>query len=63
MKLTMIEELNLPEDRRAAISRESLRTGKPAADLIREFVLQKSEELIAAKEHSEERPSQAKTGR
>ena len=48
MKTTILEELNLPEDRRAALSRESLRTGKPASQLIREWVLEKSERLLAA---------------
>lgn len=50
MKTTILEELNLPEDRRAALSRESLRTGKPSSQLIREWVLEKSERLLAAAE-------------
>lgn len=50
MRTTILEELQLPEDRRAALSRESLRTGKPSSQLIREWVLEKSERLLAAAE-------------
>jgi hypothetical protein len=50
MKTTILEDLRLPEDRRAALSRESLRTGKPVAQLIREWVLAKSDRLMAAAE-------------
>lgn len=48
MKTTILEDLDLPEDRRAALSREALRRGVPVAELIRQMVLEKSNQLVAA---------------
>jgi hypothetical protein len=48
MRTTILEELNLPADRTAALQRESVRTGKPVGILVREWVLQLSEQLSNA---------------
>lgn len=48
MRTTILEELNLPEERTAALQRESVRTGKPVSILVREWVLQLSEQLANA---------------
>lgn len=50
MKTTILEDLDLPEDRRAALSREALRRGVPVAEVIRQMVLEKSNQLVAAAE-------------
>lgn len=50
MKTTILEDLDLPEDRRAALSREALRRGVPVAEVIRQLVLEKSNQLVAAAE-------------
>lgn len=54
MRTTILEELNLPEERRAALQRESVRTGKPVSILVREWVLQLSEQLANASTASAE---------
>lgn len=48
MKTTIIEELDLPEDRRAAMSREAMRRGVPVNLLVKEWLLEKADQLIAA---------------
>lgn len=54
MRTTILEELNLPEERTAALQRESVRTGKPVSILVREWVLQLSEQLANASTASAE---------
>jgi len=48
MKTTIIDDLQLPDDRREALSREALRLGKPVNQLCREWLLAKADEIIAA---------------
>lgn len=48
MKTTILEELNLPEDRAEALRREAVRKGVPVAVLIRERLLQTSERVVTA---------------
>lgn len=50
MKTTILDDLDLPEERRAALSREALRRGIPVAELIRQMVLEKSNQLVSAAE-------------
>ena len=50
MKTTIIEELELPEDRRAALSREAMRKGIPVNQLVKELLLKKADQLIKASE-------------
>mgnify|MGYP000146078115 CR=1 FL=1 len=52
MKTTIIEELDLPEERREAISREAMRQGKPANQLVKEWLLAKADQIIAAAEQT-----------
>lgn len=58
MKTTIIEELDLPDDRREAISREAMRQGKPANQLVKEWLLDKADQIIAAAS-TEARPKAA----
>ncbi len=48
MKTSIIEELELPEERRAALSREAMRRGVPVNQLVKEWLLEKADQLIAA---------------
>lgn len=48
MKTTILDELNLPEERVEALRRESVRRGVPVAHLIRECLLQTSDRIITA---------------
>lgn len=48
MKTTILEDLDLPEEHKAALRREALRRGVPVANVIREFLLEKSGKIIAA---------------
>jgi hypothetical protein len=59
MKTTILEELELPEDRKAALRREALRRGVPVARLISEFLIEKSTQIIAAASPSSSASSQA----
>ena len=45
---TIIEELDLPEDRRAALSREALRQGIPVDRLVQQILLKKADQIIRA---------------
>jgi hypothetical protein len=55
MKTTILDDLDLPEERRAALSREALRRGLPVAELIRQMVLEKSNQLVSAAEATHQR--------
>ncbi len=55
MKTTILDDLDLPEERRAALSREALRRGIPVAELIRQMVLEKSNQLVSAAEAANHR--------
>jgi hypothetical protein len=55
MKTTILDDLDLPEERRAALSREALRRGVPVAELIRQMVLDKSNQLVSAAEATNQR--------
>ena len=46
MKTTITEELELPDDRRAALSREALRLGISVNQLVKRVLLKKSEQII-----------------
>lgn len=48
MKTTILEELNLPEERAEALKREAVRKGVPVAVLIRERLLDTSERIVSA---------------
>lgn len=48
MKTTILEELNLPEERVEALRREAVRRGVPVSLLIRECVLETSDRINAA---------------
>ena len=47
-KTTIIEELELPEDRRAALSREAIRRGIPVNQLVKEVLLTLADQIIGA---------------
>lgn len=49
MTTTIIDDLNIPEDRREALSREAMRRGVPVAVLIRDWVLAKADEIARAR--------------
>ncbi len=49
-KTTIIEELELPEDRRAAISREAIRRGIPVNQLVKEVLLNLADQILKAAE-------------
>lgn len=48
MKTSILDELDLPEERRAALSREAMRLNKPVNLLLKEFLLQKADAILAA---------------
>ena len=49
---TIIEELDLPDDRRAALSREAMRLGIPVNRLVQQILLKKADQIIRASEPS-----------
>lgn len=50
MKTTIAEELEIPEDRRAALSREALRLGVSVNVLVKRVLLKKSEQIIESEQ-------------
>ena len=48
MKTTIMDDLEIPDDRRAVLAREALRLNKPITVLIKELLLAKADALIAA---------------
>lgn len=48
MKTSIFEELELPEDRRAAMSREAMRRGIPVNMLVKEWLLEKADQILAS---------------
>jgi predicted HAD superfamily phosphohydrolase len=48
MKTSILDDIEIPEDRRAVLAREALRQLKPLKQLIKEMLLEKSDALIAA---------------
>ena len=51
MKTTIIEELELPDDRRAALSREAVRRGIPLNQLVKEVLMNLADRVIGSAEH------------
>ncbi len=48
MKTTIIEELELPEESKAALSREALRRGIPVNQLVKQVLLNTADRIIRA---------------
>jgi|GEM_PF-5341742 len=47
-KTTILEELEIPEERKAALSREALRQGIPLNQLLKKILLLPAERVLAA---------------
>lgn len=50
MKTSIIEDLDLPEDRREVLSREAMRRGIPVNLLVKEWLLEKADQILTAAE-------------
>ena len=48
MKTTIIEDLELPEESKAALSREALRRGIPVNQLVKQVLLNTADRIILA---------------
>lgn len=48
MKTSIIEDLELPEERRAVLSREAMRRGIPVNQLVKEWLLEKADQILSA---------------
>lgn len=48
MKTIVLEDLEIPEDRRQALKREAVRRGVPLNQIVSQFLMEKADQIIAA---------------
>lgn len=59
MRTSIIEDVDLPDERRDALSREAMRRGVPVDQLVRECLLEKADQLIEAAKSTQILPKKA----